>query len=40
MGEKVIVEGRVITKGGEVISGTAGEGAGSALEPVANADRI
>jgi len=40
MGEKVIVGGRVITKGGEVIGGTAGKGAGSALEPVANANRI
>ena len=40
MGEKAIVEGGVITKGGEVIGGTAGEGAGSALEPAANADRI
>jgi len=40
MGEKAIVGGGVITKGGEVIGGTAREGAGSALEPAANADRI
>jgi len=40
MGEKVIVGGRVTTKVGEVIGGTAGEGAGSALEPAANTDRI
>jgi len=40
MGEKVIVGGRVITKGSEIIGGTAGEGVGSALEPAANADRI
>jgi len=40
MGEKVIVGGGVTTKVGEVISGAAGEGAGSALEPAANADRI
>ena len=40
MGEKVIVGGGVTTKVGEVIGGTVGEGAGSALEPAANADRI
>ena len=40
MGEKVIVGGGVITKVGEVIGGTAEEGAGSALGPAANAERI
>jgi len=40
MEEKVIVGGGVITKEGEVIGGIAEEGAGSALEPAANADRI
>jgi len=40
MGEKVIVGGGVITKVGEVIDGTTGEGVGSALEPAANTDRI
>jgi len=40
MGEKVIVGGEVTTKVGEVIGDTAEEGAGSALEPAANADRI
>jgi len=40
MEEKVIVGGGVTTKVGEVIGGTAGEGTGSALELVANADRI
>ena len=38
--EKVIVGGGVITKVGEVIGGTAREGAGSALGPAANAERI
>jgi len=40
MGKKAIVGGRVITKVGEVIGSTVGEGAGSALEPAANANRI
>jgi len=36
----VIVGGGVITKVDEVIGGMAEEGAGSALEPAANAERI
>jgi len=36
----VIVGDGVITKVDEVIGGTAGEGAGSALEPAANTERI
>jgi len=39
-GEKVIVGDGVITKGDKVFGGIAGEGAESALELVANAERI